>query len=136
MRTCSHAVQLAACPLSAKSGHCVSSGFVKFHQLLNWHRHDIGRSPCCRNAFVPEWSAKNLGDYGANDRCDAAIAIEDGGSRSTVVDDEAVIPLIYFKEGGTRESPVVYVLHEPATHRALLPVWIGERHDTIFRRKR
>ena len=65
--------------------------------------------------------APNLGHYGANDRCDAAIAIEDGGSRSTVVDDEAVIPLIYFKEGGTRESPVVYVLHEPATHRTLPP---------------
>ena len=95
VRTCSRAVQLAACPLSANSGHCISSGFVKFHQLLNWHRHDIGRSPCCRKAFVSEWRLRS------NDRCDAAIAIEDGGPRSTVVDDEAVIPLIYFKEGGT-----------------------------------
>ena len=107
---------------SANSGHCLSSGFVKFHELLDWHRHDIGRSPCCRNAFVSEWSKKNLGDYGANDRCDAAIAIKDGCPRSTVVDDEAVILIIYFEEGGPRESSVVYVLHEPATHRALLPV--------------
>jgi hypothetical protein len=49
-----------------------------------------------------------------------AIAVEDRRSGRTVIDDEAVIPVVYFKESSPRESSVVCVLHEPATHQAQL----------------
>ena len=53
-----------------------------------------------------------------------------------MVDGKAVIPFVHFKEGRAREPAVVRVLHEPARHNAWALIWVGERHDTIFRYKR
>ena len=75
-------------------------------------------------------------DHGADDSRDPALAVKHRRSGSTVVDHEAVIPLIDFKKGGAREPAVVRVLYEPARHGAWALVRIGERHDTIFWHKR
>ena len=116
--------------------HTAREGFGSLDQVLDRHGHDIGSSPCGRNANFAEWRRESLRDHSADDSRDPALAIEHGCSRSAVVDRKPIIPVIHFEESGAREPAVVHVLHEPAARRTWSLVWIGECHETIFGHER
>src|SRR4029453_5633691 len=108
-----------------------SLAFERSHEFADRHGHDVGRAPGCRNALFAEWCAENLRDHSADHGCDPAFAIEHGCSGSAVVDDETVIPLVYFKKTGTREFAIGCVLDKSPGDSAPLAIGIGHRHDAV-----
>lgn len=48
---------------------------------------------------------------------------------------KAIISFVHFQERCAREPAVGRILHEPTTHKAWVLIWVGERHETIFRPK-
>ena len=67
----------------------------------------LGDPHARRNSHFSKWCCENLRDHGADDSRDPALAVKHRRSGSTVVDHEAVIPLIDFKKRGACEPAVV-----------------------------
>ena len=52
-----------------------------------------------------------------------------------MVNGKPIISFVHFKKGCACEPAIGHILHEPATHKAWVLIWVGERYETIFRPK-
>ena len=108
----------------------------KIRERLHRHRDHVGGSPRRRDSYLARRKRQTLGKHVADDRRDAAVAINHRCTRGTVIDDKTVVPFIHFQKRGAREPPAVSEVSKPAAHEMWETFGIDECQDLLFRHER
>src|SRR5262245_4699506 len=87
-------------------------GLSKILQHLYRYRDDIGLAPGRRDPECTEWKLHRLCEKIADDGDDLSAAIEHRRPRGSMIEDEAIVPIVHLKQRGAPKTLAIPVLHE------------------------
>ena len=115
---------------------CTSVGLGEILQHPNRDRNDIGLLPRGRDSDHMRLKLHLLCHEVADDRDHTALAIEHGGSRSPVIQDEAVISIVQLEECRAGEPVLCPVLHESAARETQAVIGIRDARHALVSHER
>ena len=105
-------------------------------QRLDRHRDNVGSSPGRRNSYPAGRPLQTLGEYVADDRRNASVAIDYRCSRGAVIDDKAVVAFIHLEQCGTSKPLAGSKLNEPSPNEMREAFRVDDCQDLLFRHQR